>query len=221
MNINFLNNLKNIPISRNIFIKHNLELSMLKEDEKYSFQQKKNRFSKKISKTELDLFDNETQLKPLNPQHNIFNNKIMNQIKSISKKIYKNNNPENKQRKLYNILFSEQKYNYIKNNNNSINIRTNSLHNISTKNNNNSLNHSNKKNIIYKRKNSNSFLNKKCYYFMKTEKNKIVLPPINQFKFKVHKLKLKVDNNEDKEQEEKMMKLYKELEIINKNKFFI
>ena len=80
MNINFINNLKNSSNSRNIFIKHDLELS-INEDEKFSFQQKKNRFSQKISKTELDLFTNETQIKPLNPEHNIFNNKIMNQIK--------------------------------------------------------------------------------------------------------------------------------------------
>ena len=217
-----IKNLKNIHNSRNKFIKHDLELSILNEDETYSFQQKKNRFSNKISKTELDLFKNETQIKPLNPQHNIFNNKIMSQIKSISKIIYKNNYPENKQRNLHNFLFSEEKHNNIKSTNNSINIRTNSLHNISIlKNNNNNLNHSNKKNINYKAKNSDSFLNKKCYYFMKTEKDKMILPPINQFKYKVHRLKLKVNNNENKEQEERMMKLYKELEIINKNKFFI
>ena len=141
----------------------------------------------------------------------------MNQIKSISKIIYKNNNPENKQRKLHNILFSEQKHNYINNinniksTNNSINIRTNSLHNISN------INYNNKN---YKAKNNNSFSNKK-YYFIKTEKDKMILPPINQFKYKVHRLKLNVNNNEDKEQEERMMKLYKGLEIINKNKFFI
>ena len=216
MNINFIKNLKNSSNSRNIFIKHDLELS-INEDEKFSFQQKKNRFSQKISKTELDLFTNETQIKPLNPEHNIFNNKIMNQIKSISKIIYKNNNPEKKQRKLHNILFSEQKHNYINNinniksTNNSINIRTNSLHNISN------INYNNKN---YKAKNNNSFSNKK-YYFIKTEKDKMILSPINQFKYKVHRLKLNVNNNEDKEQEERMMKLYKGLEIINKNKFFI
>ena len=216
MNINFIKNLKNSSNSRNIFIKHDLELS-INEDEKFSFQQKKNRFSQKISKTELDLFTNETQIKPLNPEHNIFNNKIMNQIKSISKIIYKNNNPEKKQRKLHNILFSEQKHNYINNinniksTNNSINIRTNSLHNISN------INYNNKN---YKAKNNNSFSNKK-YYFIKTEKDKMILPPINQFKYKIHRLKLNVNNNEDKEQEERMMKLYKGLEIINKNKFFI
>ena len=160
MNINFIKNLKNSSNSRNIFIKHDLELS-INEDEKFSFQQKKNRFSQKISKTELDLFTNETQIKPLNPEHNIFNNKIMNQIKSISKIIYKNNNPEKKQRKLHNILFSEQKHNYINNinniksTNNSINIRTNSLHNISN------INYNNKN---YKAKNNNSFSNKKYYF---------------------------------------------------------
>jgi len=53
---------------------------------------KKNKFANQVSTTELELFENELNLKTLNRQYNVFNNKIMNQIKSISKKIYKNNN---------------------------------------------------------------------------------------------------------------------------------
>ena len=214
---NFPRKFKNISNSRNNFIKHDLYLSMLNEDEKYLYQQKKNRFSNHISKTELELFENELNLKPLNPQHNVFNNKIMNQIKSISKKIYKNNNQERKLKILHNILFIEPKYNYIhdKNKNiNSINIRNNSLQNISNIRNKN-INQFNKKDNV---KNSKSFSNKK--YLMKTEKDKIILPPINQFKYKVHRLKLNINNNEDKDQEEKM-KLYKELEFQSKYKFVI
>jgi len=37
----------------------------------------------------------------------------------------------------------------------------------------------------------------------------------------VHRLKLYINNNEDKDQEEKMMKLYKELEFQRKYKFVI
>ena len=214
MNSNFLKNPKNNPNSKYNFIKHNLDLSMLNEDEIFSFARKKNRFSNKISKTELDLYKN--ALKPLNPEHNVFNSKIMDQIKSISKKIYKSNPQEKKQKNLHNILFIEQKYNYIKNNN-CINNRNNSLHNISTTRNNN-LNQPNKKNKV---KNYNSFSNKKNYYFVKNEKEKMILPPINQFNYKIYRIKLNIKNNEDKEQEERMMKLYKELEFINKNKFII
>jgi hypothetical protein len=211
---------KFISNSRNNFIKHDLYISMLNEDEKNLYQQKKNRFFNQISKTELELFENELNLKPLNPKHNVFNNKIMNQIKSISKKIYKNNSQEKKLKKLHNILFIEPKYNYIynkNNNNNSINNRNNSFQNISNRRNNN-INQSNEKDNI---KNSKSFSNKKYFYFMKTEKDKIVLPPINQFKYKVHRLKLNINHNEDKDQEEKMMKLYKELEFQSKHKFVV
>ena len=49
MNINFIKNLKNSSNSRNIFIKHDLELS-INEDEKFSFQQKKIDFPKKYQK---------------------------------------------------------------------------------------------------------------------------------------------------------------------------
>jgi len=73
--------------------------------------------------------------------------------------------------------------------------------------------------------------NKKCYYIIKSNKNindnrqkgKEQLPPINKFRFKFHKLKLNINNEIDfsDQQHEDMMKMYKEIEYKNKNKFFV
>ena len=68
---------------------------------------------------------------------------------------------------------------------------------------------------------------KQYYYLIKNNKNKsnrkLLLPPINNVLFKCHKLKLNINNEIDPtdEKHEEMMKLYKEIEIRNKNRFVI
>ena len=56
---------------------------------------------------------------------------------------------------------------------------------------------------------------------MKTDKKKSFLPPINKYKLNIKRIKLNINNEMDKNEEETMMKLYKELEFQNKNKFVI
>ena len=67
--------------------------------------------------------------------------------------------------------------------------------------------------------------NKKYYYVIKNNKNikKQLLPPINKQLFKLHRLKLNVDNIIDPtdQKHEDMMKMYKEIEFKNKNRFVI
>ena len=64
-------------------------------------------------------------------------------------------------------------------------------------------------------------LQRKSHNEVKTNKSKYFLPPIQQFRYNVKKLKLNINNNVNKSEEEKMMKLYKEYEFLNKNKFVI
>ena len=64
-------------------------------------------------------------------------------------------------------------------------------------------------------------LQRKSYNEVKTNNSKYFLPPIQQFRYNVKKLKLNINNNVNKSEEEKMMKLYKEYEFLNKNKFVI
>ena len=201
-------------------------MSILKEEEKYLPHIKKNKFIYKVSKTELNLSKKDDNLKPLNPEHNLFNQKIFNQIKTISNKIYKDNSQEKKKKMLHNILYSDEKKNNKKNFNNNLNkkdnnnneFKNNLVHKISFKEKKNII-HRNKKNII---KVNNSYSNKNNYSSIKTNNNeKLFLPPIHQFKYSVKKLKLNIDNETNNDNEEKMMKLYKELEFQNKNKFVV
>ena len=67
--------------------------------------------------------------------------------------------------------------------------------------------------------------NKKLYYIIQPNKNssKSRLPPINKFRYKFHKLKLDVNNEIDHsdQQHEEMMRMYREIEFRNKNRFVI
>jgi len=212
-----LNYKKNIFNPRINYLRYNLKISILKEEEKYLPHIKKNKFIYKVSKTELNLSKKDDNLKPLNPEHNLFNQKILNQIKTISNKIYKDNSQEKKKKMLHNILYSDQKnnnnnFNHCPNkkDNNNKEFKNNSIHKISFKEN---------KNII---KVNNSYSNKNNHSSIKTNNNeKLFLPPIHQFKYSVKKLKLNIDNETNNDNEEKMMKLYKELEFQNKNKFVV
>ena len=222
-----LNYKKNNFNPRINFLKHNLKLIILKEDENFLHQIKNKKFIYKISKTELNLAKKNYNLKPLNPEHNLFNQKILNQIKTISNKIYKDKSQEKKTKMLHDILYSEQKNNNNNNfnnnlknkdNNNNNEFKNNSVHKISNKDNKN-INHINKKDII---KVNNSYSNKNNYNSIKTNNNeKLFLPPIHQFKYSVKKLKLNINNETNDDNEEKMMKLYKELEFRGKNKFVV
>ena len=65
---------------------------------------------------------------------------------------------------------------------------------------------------------------KKNYYVITSKKNlKSKLPPINRCKLSIHNMKLKVNNEIDPTDKyhEDMMKLYKQLEYQNKNRFVI
>ena len=71
--------------------------------------------------------------------------------------------------------------------------------------------------------------NNKIYYLLKGNNKidnnvkKMKLPPINRFRFKFQKLKLSVNNEIDHtdQKHEDMMKMYKEIEFKNKNRFFV
>jgi len=210
---------KNIPNSRINYIKHYVKISLLKEEEKFLYQKKKHRFANKISVTELDLSKKESILKQFNSKHNLFNKKILNQIQTISKKININNSEDKRHKILHNILFIQPKNEINRNNNNNQNkyIKQNSLNKIAIP----KYRNINIKNELNNTKENNSFLDKKHIYGEKTEKKKIFLPPIKQFKYNVQKIKLNINNDINKDEEEKMMKLYKELEFQNKNKFLI
>ena len=79
--------------------------------------------------------------------------------------------------------------------------------------------------VTISKTNANSDRNyKKNYYVITSKKNlKSKLPPINRFKLNIHNMKLKVNNEIDHSDKyhEDMMKLYKQLEYQNKNRFVI
>jgi len=218
MNIAKFNN-KNTSNSRIIYLKHYLYLSLLKEEEENLINKiKKERFANKISVTELDLSKNESILKQFNSKHNLFNRKILNQIQTISKKVYDKSPQDKRHEMLHNILFIKPKKE-ININNNSPNkkIKLNSLNKISSP---------KRRFLNIKKKEDNikeniSTPEKKYINEIKTEKKGIILPPINKFKYNVKKIKLNINNDLDKSEEEKMMNLYKELEFQNKFKFVV
>ena len=83
---------------------------------------------------------------------------------------------------------------------------------------------------LYNRENNNSKDKiKKFYYIIKSNKNinenkrKNHLPPINKFRIKYNKFRLNVNNeiNYSDQKHEDMMKMYKEIEFKNKNKFMV
>jgi hypothetical protein len=185
---------------------------MLKEEDKLLSQLKKNRFISKISLTELDLYKKDSRLKPLDPQHNITNKKILNQIKNISKKIFENNSQEKeRKRKMFHDILFIQKDNNINQNSHNYILRHNSLNKVSFPKNSNLI-------IKTDKKKEKKYINLST---KKEEKEKINLPPINRFKYCVKKLKLNINNESstNKFDEEQMMNMYKELELYNKNKF--
>jgi hypothetical protein len=171
-----------------------------------------NRFISKISLTELDLYKKGSRLKPLDPQHNITNKKILNQIKNISKKIFENNSQEKeRKRKMFHDILFIQKDNNINQNSYNYILRHNSLNKVSFPKNSNLI-------IKTDKKKEKKYINLST---KKEEKEKINLPPINRFKYCVKKLKLNINNESstNKFDEEQMMNMYKELELYNKNKF--
>ena len=222
----------------NNYLKYYLKLLELKEEEdNLLYQNRKKKFANKINVTELDLEKKESRMfKNFNSKHNLNNNKILNQIQSISKKIYLNSPQDKKNKMLREILFSQYKGDYnIKSNNNIYSNNNDSI-------NNNNINHYNRQNNFFhkvtspenkninirikkdneKENNENfSLLQRKSHNEVKTNKSKYFLPPIQQFRYNVKKLKLNINNNVNKSEEEKMMKLYKEYEFLNKNKFVI
>ena len=203
---------KNFFNSKSSNINRNLRLLMLKEEDKLLFQLKKNRFISKISLTELDLYKKDSRLKPLDPQHNITNKKILNQIKNISKKIFENNSQEKeRKRKMFHDILFIQKDNNINQNSYNYILRHNSLNKVSFPKNSNLI-------IKTDKKKEKKYINLST---KKEEKEKINLPPINRFKYCVKKLKLNINNESstNKFDEEQMMNMYKELELYNKNKF--
>lgn len=203
---------KNFFNSKSSNINRNLRLLMLKEEDKLLSQLKKNRFISKISLTELDLYKKGSRLKPLDPQHNITNKKILNQIKNISKKIFENNSQEKeKKRKMFHDILFIQKDNNINQNSYNYILRHNSLNKVSFPKNSNLI-------IKTDKKKEKKYINLST---KKEEKEKINLPPINRFKYCVKKLKLNINNESstNKFDEEQMMNMYKELELYNKNKF--
>lgn len=218
MNIAKFNN-KNTSNSRIIYLKHYLYLSLLKEEEENLINKiKKERFANKISVTELDLSKNKSILKQFNSKHNSFNRKILNQIQTISKKVYDKSPQDKRHEMLHNILFIKQKKE-ININNNSPNkkIKLNSLNKISSP---------KRRCLKIKKLEDNikeniSTPDKKYINEIKTEKRGIILPPINKFKYNVKKIKLNINNDLNKSEEEKMMNLYKELELQNKFKFVV
>lgn len=203
---------KNFFNSKSSNINRNLRLLMLKEEDKLLSQLKKNRFISKISLTELDLYKKDSRLKPLDPQHNITNKKILNQIKNISKKIFENNSQEKeRKRKMFHDILFIQKDNNINQNSYNYILRHNSLNKVSFPKNSNLI-------IKTDKKKEKKYINLST---KKEEKEKINLPPINRFKYCVKKLKLNINNESstNKFDEEQMMNMYKELELYNKNKF--
>ena len=218
MNIAKFNN-KNTSNSRIIYLKHYLYLSLLKEEEENLINKiKKERFANKISVTELDLSKNKSILKQFNSKHNSFNRKILNQIQTISKKVYDKSPQDKRHEMLHNILFIKPKKE-ININNNSPNkkIKLNSLNKISSP---------KRRFLNIKKKEDNikeniSIPEEKYINEIKTEKKGIILPPINKFKYNVKKIKLNINNDLNKSEEEKMMNLYKELEFQNKFKFVV
>lgn len=203
---------KNFFNSKSSNINRNLRLLMLKEEDKLLSQLKKNRFISKISLTELDLYKKGSRLKPLDPQHNITNKKILNQIKNISKKIFENNSQEKeRKRKMFHDILFIQKDNNINQNSHNYILRHNSLNKVSFPKNSNLI-------IKTDKKKEKKYINLST---KKEEKEKINLPPINRFKYCVKKLKLNINNESstNKFDEEQMMNMYKELELYNKNKF--
>ena len=218
MNIAKFNN-KNTSNSRIIYLKHYLYLSLLKEEEENLINKiKKERFANKISVTELDLSKNKSILKQFNSKHNSFNRKILNQIQTISKKVYDKSPQDKRHEMLHNILFIKPKKE-ININNNSPNkkIKLNSLNKISSP----KRRCLKIKNIEDNIKENINTPDKKYINEIKTEKRGIILPPINKFKYNVKKIKLNINNDLDKSEEEKMMNLYKELELQNKFKFVV
>ena len=165
---------KNFFNSKSSNINRNLRLLMLKEEDKLLSQLKKNRFISKISLTELDLYKKGSRLKPLDPQHNITNKKILNQIKNISKKIFENNSQEKeKKRKMFHDILFIQKDNNINQNSYNYILRHNSLNKVSFPKNSNLI-------IKTDKKKEKKYINLST---KKEEKEKINLPPINRFKY--------------------------------------
>lgn len=137
----------------------------------------------------------------------LFQNKIDESQNPVRKKILPKLFSSELSRKIFNLNLPKE--NLIINNN-SNNIDENNIFN------GNSFSHSN--NSLDK--------NKKFYYLSKPNKNnkKKKLTPINRrFHFKCHKLKLNVNNDVDysDQKHEEMMKMYKEIEYRNKNRFMI
>lgn len=208
---------KNKLNSRKINIKPNIKLSILK-DESLLCLIKKNRFKDKISATELDLSKKEAILKQFNSKHNSINQKILDQIQTISRKVNENNVLHKKNKMLDDILFTKSDKDINSVNNINKFKRENSFHFQSASKRRIIKLNSNKYNI---KKNNSTRDKKNNNYLMNSEKKKFILPPISHFKFKIHRIKLNINNDIDKNEEEKMMKLYKELEFQNKNKFVI
>ena len=86
----------------------------------------------------------------------------------------------------------------------------------------------NERSFSYSNKNIIEENNKRYYLIRGNNKidnnvKKTKLPPINRFAFKFHKLKLSVNNEIDHtdQKHEDMMKMFKEIEFKNKNRFFV
>lgn len=231
-------NYKNIFNSRSNNLKLPKKLFILKEGENLLYQMKKNRFASKVSITELDLTKKESLLNKVNIKHNQNNQKILNQIQSLSNKIYENNSQDKKRKMLDDLLFPKPKYykNYLmKDNNSTNNIEQRNLFKLSSPQK-EQIYYNNKYDYDYDNKKENSFSiinynpedkNKKCFYIIKQDKSKEkirdknYLPPINKFKYKYHKIKLKVNNTTGQNEEENMIKLFKALEFQKKHKFVL
>lgn len=177
--------------------------------------------------------------------------KLVDQIGAISNKILSEKTQEEKnQEKLINDLLYQndfkyilekrrEKYNHLDKSQSSV--RRKLLPKLSPQNRSNQLNKS-KKDILmysgiiaeenYERERASFYdlinsdkKNKNYYLLFRNNINckKQQLPPVNKFKWNYHKLKLDINNAIDPsdQKHEEMMKLYKEMEYKNKNRFVI
>jgi len=177
--------------------------------------------------------------------------KLVDQIGAISNKILSEKTQEEKnQEKLINDLLYQndfkyilekrrEKYNHLDKSQSSVKRKL--LPKLSPQNRSNQLNKSKKDILMYSGINTEenyekeraSFFdlinsdkkNKNYYLLFRNNINckKQQLPPVNKFKWNYHKLKLDVNNAIDPsdQKHEEMMKLYKEMEYKNKNRFAI
>ena len=166
----------------------------------------------------MDLSKKEEILKQFNSKHNSINQKILDQIQTISRKVNENNALHKKNKMLDDILFTKSDKDINSVNNINKFKRENSFHFLSSPKRRIIKINSNKYNI---KKNNSTRDKKNNYYVMNSEKKTIILPQIANFKLNIHRIKLNINNDIDKIEEERMMKLYKELEFQNKNKFVI